>query len=90
MKDYRVGYVVEDGGETLAVFLDSGPDCANGRLMSYARVGEHSEASIDYLRERPLAAETQYRALHAYLSRRYAEPPGEPLLLVVDQAGLPR
>lgn len=90
MNDYRVGYVVEDGGETLAVFLDSGPDCATGNLMSYARLGEHSEASIEYLRGRPLAEEAQYRDLHGYLSRRYAEPPGDPVRLVVDQGGVPR
>lgn len=88
MRDYRVAYVLEDDGEPLAVFLDSVTDCAPGNVGSYARVGEHSEASIEYVRSRPVAAEADYLPLHTYLSRRYGAGPDEPLNLVVDQAGL--
>ena len=90
MADYRVGYLVEDGGNVLAVFLDSAADCNPGNLLSYALLGEHSEAAVDYVRERPLADERQYQELHAYLGRRYGDSPGEPLRLVVDQSGVPR
>lgn len=90
MTDYRVAYVLSDG-DPVAVFLDSGPDCNPGYLMTYARVGEHGEGSIEWVREQPLPAEDQYRDLHAYLSRRYADPSqGEPVTLVIDQQGLPR
>jgi hypothetical protein len=84
---YRGDYLLEDDGEPLAVFLDSGPDCCPGLLNCYAREGDHIEVSVAYLRERLLASEPQYRNLHAYLSRRYAQGPGDPLNLVVDQAG---
>jgi len=53
-------------------------------------VGEHSEAAISYLRGLPLADEPQYHRLHTYLARRYADGPGAPLSLVVDQSGVPR
>lgn len=88
-RDYRVGYLTEDG-EALAVFLDSGPHTRPGALTVYARLGEHGEAVLDYLRGLPLANERLYHGLHAYLSRRYVEGPGEPLTLVIDQEGLPR
>ena len=87
--DYRVGYLSE-GGEPLAVFLDSATEVNAGKLLVYARVGEHSEADVDYLRGLPLADEDLYRTLHTYLSRRYAAGPGDPLNLVIDQEGLPR
>ncbi len=88
---YRVGYVVEAGGEVLAVFLDSGPDSHAGHLIAYARQGEHTEACIEYICEQPLAREDQYRGLHSYLSARYAQTPGTPAVcLVVDQDGVPR
>jgi hypothetical protein len=86
--DYRVGYVLLDDGEPLAVFLDSAAECHPGSLTCYARVGEHSEVPITYLRQWPLASEPQYRNLHVYLSRRYAHGPGDALNLVVDQAGV--
>lgn len=89
MTDYRVGYVIEPGGEPLAVFLDS--VALPGKFAVYAQLGEHAEADLEYLRAQPLAGEAEYRDLHAYLSRRYAESPGEPpLRLVIDQAGVPR
>lgn len=89
MQDYRVGYVDSDG-EPVAVFIDSGSDCNPGRLMSYARMGEHSEADIDWVAAQPLADEELYRELHGYLSRRYAEFPGDQLNLVISQAAVPR
>lgn len=90
MQEYRVGYVDSDG-EPVAVFIDSAPDCNPGFLMSYARIGEHSEASLDWVREQPLAGPNEYGQLHDYLSRRYADPhPEPPLKLVIDQAGVPR
>ena len=90
MDEYRVGYLVEDGDQPLAVFLDSAPDCNAGNLRVYARLGEHGEAAISYLRGLSLAGEPQYRDLHEYLSRRYAGGPGESLRLVIDQDGAPR
>jgi hypothetical protein len=90
MVNYRVGYLVEDGGNVLAVFLDSAGECNPGNLLSYALLGEHSEAAVDYVRAQPLADERQYQELHAYLGRRYGDSTGEPLRLVVDQAGVPR
>lgn len=86
---YRVGYVLEDNAEPLAVFLDSGPDCNPGNLMSYARMGEHGEADVAYVRGRPLAAESQYLSLHSYLLQRYAAG-SDPVALVIDQEGVPR
>lgn len=87
--DFRVGYLAEDG-EPLAVFLDSAAEAGPRGLMVYSRIGEHSDADIRYLRSLPPAGEEQYRPLHTYLSRRYAEDPGDALNLVVDQEGLPR
>ena len=89
MTNFRVAYIDEDG-EPLAVFLDSGAEAGPGRLIVYSRVGEHSEADIDYLRRLPLASEATYQQLHAYLSRRYAGDPGQPLTLTIDQEGVPR
>lgn len=89
MEDYRVGYVVSEGAP-VAVFLDSGPGCNAGMLMSYIEIGEHGEASLDWIREQPLADAALYTPLHAYLRERYAEQPGEPLNLVIDQAAVPR
>ncbi|KLI09356.1 hypothetical protein A5741_11765 [Mycolicibacterium conceptionense] len=90
MTNYRVAYVLS-GGEPVAVFLDSAADCNPGNLMTYMRVGEHDEGSIEWVREQPPAVEYQYRDLHAYLARRYADPSqGESLELVIDQTGLPR
>ncbi len=88
---YRVGYVVEDDDAILAVFLDSGPDSHDGHLIAYAPMGQHTEASIDYIRSRPLAREDQFGKLHAFLARWYGEPPAPtPVQLVVDQRGVPR
>ena len=89
ISNFRVGYLTEDV-EALAVFLDSGPEAGSGKLTVYARVGEHSEAAVDYLRGLPLAGEPLYHQLHTYLARRYADGPVEPLNLVVDQSGVPR
>lgn len=90
MDDYRVGYVDSDG-EAVAVFLDSAEDCNCGNLMAYARIGEHAEASLDWIRAQPLSSALQYAPLHEYLCRRYADTPGEePLRLVIDQAAVPR
>lgn len=91
MKDYRVGYIDEDG-EPVAVFIDSTEDCRPGRIMVYARVGEHAEADIEWVRQQPLADSALSAPLHAYLERRYGDPPGEceSLRLVIDQAAVPR
>lgn len=86
---YRVGYVVE-GTEPLAVFLDSGPQAGHGRLTVYARLGEHAEADIDYLRGLPRATPAHYADLHTYLTRRHAGNPLVPLPLTIDQTGVPR
>lgn len=87
---YRVAYVLSEG-EPIAVFLDSSADCNSGNVMTYARVGEHCEGSIDWVREQPLAPADQYQALHNYLARRYADPSHEdPVELVIDQDALPR
>lgn len=91
MKDYRVGYV-DDGGEPVAVFIDSTQDCRPGRIMVYTRMGEHAEADIEWVRQQPLAELAQSGSLHAYLERRYSDPPGECdcLRLVIDQSAVPR
>jgi len=89
MKEYRVGYIDADG-DPVAVFIDSTEDCGPGRIMVYARMGEHSEADIEWVRQQPLADTARSQSLHAYLERRYSEPPGEPLQLVIDQAAVPR
>jgi len=89
MKDYRVGYIDADV-EPVAVFIDSTDDCGPGRIMFCARMGEHSEADIEWVRQQPLADTARSQPLHAYLERRYSEPPGEPLQLVIDQAAVPR
>lgn len=86
---YRVAYLAEDGAP-LAVFLDSGPQTRPGALTVYARIGEHGEAAVEYLRRLPLASEQLYHGLHTYLTKRYAGGPGESLTLVVDQKGVPR
>ncbi|BBX87970.1 hypothetical protein [Mycolicibacterium aubagnense] len=88
MRDYRVAYVLEDDGEPLAVFLDSLGHCTSGNVMSYARVDEHSDATVDYVRSRPLAQEADYQKLHTCLTRRYGSGPDEPVNLVIDQSGL--
>jgi phage terminase large subunit GpA-like protein len=88
MQDYRVGYIfVEDEAE--AVFIDSGRDCFRGQLTVYARLGEHADADIAWIRQQPLASEDQYQKLHQYLSRRYASS-NDPANLVIDQAAVPR
>lgn len=89
MQNYRVGYL-DCNGEVAVVFIDSAGDCNPGRLMSYARIGEHSEAAVDWVRGQPLAEESLYRELHDYLRRRYAEKPGEAVALVIDQRAVPR
>lgn len=86
---YRVGYL-DEYGEPLAVFLDSTPDAAPGRLLVYAHTGEHAEAVLSYLSSLPPAGEPLYRSLHDYLTHRYATDLGEPLNLVIDQEGLPK
>jgi len=88
--EYRVRYLVEDDGCVLAVFTDSAADCAPGHLLVYSPVGEHSEASTDYLRRLLPAEEPQYRDLHTYLSTRYPARPGTPLHLIIDTDGAPR
>ena len=91
MQDYRVGYITVDG-EPEAVFTDSTPDCRPGRIMVYARMGEHSEADIEWVRQQPLADPADAASLHSYLARRYSDPPGDcpPLRLVIDQESVPR
>ena len=89
MQDYRVGYIDVDG-DPEAVFIDSTPDCQPGRLMIYARMGEHSEADIEWVRQQPLADLASAAPLHMYLERRYSSPPGELLRLVIDQNAVPR
>lgn len=89
MQDYHVGYISVDG-EPLAVFTDSPPDCRPGRIMVYARMGEHSEADIEWVRQQPLADPADATSLHAYLERRYSEPPGELRQLVIAQDAVPR
>ncbi|KXO98419.1 Uncharacterised protein (plasmid) [Tsukamurella tyrosinosolvens] len=91
MDDYRVTYVIDDDGEPVAVFLDSGKDREPGYLTTYDRTDEHSVASIEWFRRMPPATEHQAYDLHAYLKRRYAEPmQGDPVSLVFTPAGLPR
>lgn len=84
MRDYRVTYR-SDGGDVLAVFLDSAADCGTGSLMVYAPAGEHSEADAAWALALPPAAEADYGPLHEYLARRYADPgQGTPLHLVIE------
>lgn len=91
MQDYHVGYIVVDG-EPVAVFTDSTPDCRPGRIMVYARMDEHSEADIEWVRQQPLADPSAATTLHTYLERRYSDPPGgcQPVQLVIDQDAVPR
>lgn len=91
MTDYRVAYVFSDD-QPVAVFLDSEQDANPGNLLTYARLGEHSEASIDWVRQQPAATEDQYHDLHDYLTKhRYGSLAGyDTLDLVIDDAGLPR
>lgn len=89
MRNYRVGYVDVDGTPE-AVFVDSTGDCSPGKVQIFALMGEHAEADIDWVRSQALASPDLYADLHAYLTRRYANPPGDCLNLVVDQAAVPR
>lgn len=89
MQNYRIGYV-DSADEAVAVFIDSADDCNFGMLMSYMRMGEHGEAAIDWIRDQPLAGADLYQGLHRYLSRRYAETPGDPVNLIIDQEAVPR
>ncbi len=89
MQDYRVGYIDVDG-DPVAVFIDSTSDCRPGNIMVYARMGEHSEADIEWVRQQPLAELERAAPLHTYLEQRYSSPPGELLRLVIDQVAVPR
>ena len=91
MKNYHVGYLDVDG-DPVAVFTDSAADCRPGNIMVYARMGEHAEADIAWVRQQPLASLTLSAPLHEYLARRYSDPPGEceAVNLVIDQGAVPR
>lgn len=56
--------------EVLAVFptVPARP----GRLACYAHIGQHSEADSAYARSGRLATESEYRDLHAELTRIYS------------------
>ncbi|MGI6797672.1 hypothetical protein [Gordonia sihwensis] len=89
MNTYRVAYVQEPDGQTLAVFPESTPDCRDGRILTYGS-DEHGEVDIDWIKEQPLA--DNYDQLHRRLEALYG-PSGPaasagasaPVQLVVDQ-----
>lgn len=90
MQNYRVGYIVDGDGEPTAVFTDSAADCRPGRVLVFTRRGEHAEADIAWVRRQQLAEPAAWEALHEYLARRYGQPPGECVQLVIDQDAVPR
>ena len=62
-----------NGGEIIAFFPDTMYDgsCNPGNLMSYAHIGQHSEASIDYYNMCRPATEEEYAPLLHELEQIY-------------------
>lgn len=89
MEESRVGYVRVDN-EAVAVFIDSAGDSNPGCLITYAWMGEHAEASLEWVRAQPLASEELYAKMHGYLTRRYGNAWSGPEALKIDQAAVPR
>lgn len=53
----------------VGAFFPGVKDVNRGMILCYHRVGQHSEASLEYARKGRLATEEEYAALHKELRR---------------------
>jgi len=72
----RVCPVKPDGHPEALLFLPTAPPANPGRILCYAHVGQHSEASIDYYRDtRPPRTDAERAACDALVAEYRSIPP---------------
>lgn len=59
-------------GEVIGLLCNSAKDCTPGRIMSYAHIGQHSEAARDLGRDLQLASPAEYAPLLKEMQSIYA------------------